>query len=223
MCGTSRKRNAPLSSLRGPVRSSDYGCAVIKQQNCHEREAAPSAVTCEYGPDCGGFPLAVLEDPQPAEFFCGACQHIARDAVTACQGPRASSPRRAHSCPLSKAAIFLALLCHPLFLLQGVTCGAPAARPPRCPSNSSARAAAARASTSPLPARPHVVPLRRWLPTALRGACGRGRWGHWTRTWRSAYRRPSRAPSTRHAAATRSHASRPQVGDLQCSAATRHD
>jgi len=65
---------------------------------------------CEYDAQRGGFPLAVLVQPQPAEFCCVACQRIARDAVTACKGPRVPSPRRAHERPISKAAIFLALL-----------------------------------------------------------------------------------------------------------------
>jgi len=154
--------------------------------------AASSAVPCDYDAQRGGFPLAVLEHPPPAEFCCVACQRIARDAVTACKGPRASSPSRAHESALRKAAIFLALVCAALLLLQLVTSGAPAARPPRCPS-SSARAAVARTSASPRPARPHVLPLRRWARGALRGAGGRGRWGRWTRTGRSAGARGSRA------------------------------
>jgi len=52
--------------------------------------AASSSVPCEYDPECGGFPLAVLEHLPPAELCCVACQRLARDAVTACKGPRAS-------------------------------------------------------------------------------------------------------------------------------------
>jgi len=55
---------------------------------------------CEYDSQRGGFPLAVLERPQPAEFQCVACQLIARDAVTACKG---LCPSRIHTSPPCKA------------------------------------------------------------------------------------------------------------------------
>jgi len=48
--------------------------------------ANSSDVPCEYDAQRGGFPLAVLEQPQPAEFCCVTCQRIARYAVTVCKG-----------------------------------------------------------------------------------------------------------------------------------------
>jgi len=66
--------------------------------------AASSSAPCEYDPACGGFPLAVLEQPQPAELCCVACQRIARDAVTACKGPRASA-HTANEIPHPRLAI----------------------------------------------------------------------------------------------------------------------
>jgi len=157
--------------------------------------AVSPSVPCEYDPDCGGFPLAV---PQPAELCCVACQRTARDAFTACKGPCLSARMRTQAPPHTQAQLLAnesshQPFGHPLLLLQGDTCGAPAARRPRCPSHGSARAAAVCASASPQPALPHALSLRRCARGALRGAGGRGRWGRWTHTGRSAGARGSRA------------------------------